>query len=150
MYVRSSNNPRGGMRIPENYSGNAFSPISQYTEMPPPARQSLPRTPQRLSDISPDEIGQQTAALSEEHTINSTNETVEEKGNQPSGITGASIFSSLLPSAGTSSHFPFGHGLGSEELLIMAVMLLVLISGNEQGETDGELLMLLGLLLFAG
>ena len=60
----------------------------------------------------------------------------------------ASLFSCLLPSNITSScHFPFGHGIGSEELLILAMMLLVYLS---EGETDNEFLLLLGLLLFAG
>ena len=63
---------------------------------------------------------------------------------------GTSIFSSLLPRGNLSSHFPFGHGIGSEELLILAVMLMVFLSGNECGEVDSEFLLLLGLLLFAG
>lgn len=150
MYVRSSNSPKGPMRIPENYSGNAFSPSSQYSEMPPPVRQPMPRPAPRSADISPDEIGAHAAASAQENIAKPPHESIEETRNESTVTAGASIFSSLLPSLGTSSHFPFGHGFGSEELLILAVMLLVLISGNEQGETDGELLMLLGLLLFAG
>jgi hypothetical protein len=40
--------------------------------------------------------------------------------------------------------------LGSEELLILAIMLLIFLSGNERGEVDNEALLLLGFLLFAG
>ena len=61
-----------------------------------------------------------------------------------------SIFSSLLPFASSSSNFPFGHGIGGEELLILGVMLLVYLSGNERGKVDNEFLLLLGLLLFSG
>lgn len=62
----------------------------------------------------------------------------------------SSLLSAFLPPAASSSHFPFGHGLGSEELLILAIMLLILLSGNEKGESDNEALLLLGFLLFAG
>lgn len=63
----------------------------------------------------------------------------------------SSLFSSLLPPISKlDGHFPFGHGIGSEELLIMAMMLLVYLSGAEDGRADNELLLLLGLLLFAG
>ena len=64
--------------------------------------------------------------------------------------TGSSLLSSLLPNFDLSKHFPFGHGIGGEELLILAVMLIVFVSGNDRGEVDSELLLLLGLLLFAG
>ena len=62
----------------------------------------------------------------------------------------ASLLSALLPPTLSSSHFPFGHGLGSEEILILAIMLLIFLSGNERGEVDNEALLLLGFLLFAG
>lgn len=62
----------------------------------------------------------------------------------------SSIFSSLFPPTMLQSHFPFGHGLGTEELLILGMMLMVYMSGNERGETDNELILLLALLLFAG
>ena len=69
----------------------------------------------------------------------------KERADQPS------LFSSLLPPISKlEGHFPFGHGIGSEELLIMAMMLLVYLSGAEDGKADNELLLLLGLLLFAG
>ena len=62
-----------------------------------------------------------------------------------------SLFQTLLPPVGRlEEHFPFGHGIRSEELLIMAMMLLVYLSGEEGQKSDNELLLLLGLLLFAG
>ena len=61
-----------------------------------------------------------------------------------------SLFSSILPSGALKNNFPFGHGIGSEELLIMGIMLMVFMSGNNDKDPDGELMLLLAMLLFAG
>lgn len=60
-----------------------------------------------------------------------------------------SLFSSLFPSYDASDKFPFGHGLGSEELFIIGMMLLVYTSADRD-EVDGELLLLLCILIFMG
>ena len=70
---------------------------------------------------------------------------------KPDGKKAGSLFQTLLPPIGRlEEHFPFGHGIGSEEMLIMAMMLLVYLSGEDGQKPDNELLLLLGLLLFAG
>lgn len=46
-------------------------------------------------------------------------------------------------------HFPFGHGFGFEELLLLGLMLLLLHEGEEGGDL-GETLVLLGVLLLCG
>jgi hypothetical protein len=62
-----------------------------------------------------------------------------------------SIFDSLLPPIKSLDRsFPFGHGIGSEELLILGLMMLVYLSDSEKGHFDHEFMILLGLLLFAG
>ena len=61
-----------------------------------------------------------------------------------------SLLSSLIPKTSFLGNFPFGHGIGGEELLILGIMLLVYLSGYEKGEIDGEFIILLALLLFAG
>ncbi len=51
------------------------------------------------------------------------------------------------------SHFPFGHGLGAEEWLILGLILLLLheAGGNQQDRGDlDETVILLGLLLLGG
>ena len=165
MYVKPSAN-RYGMKLPENYSGNAFSNQSPYSEMPPPARMptqrqdmTIPDVPMR--DIPTEEYHQEFVsphfpreaeeesydASHDEHYDESFAEPRQKTQNMPAS---PSIFSSLLPKGGLSTHFPFGHGIGSEELLILAVMLMVFLSGNETGEVDSEFILLLGLLLFAG
>lgn len=159
MYVRPSNTGARTIKLPENYSGNAFSNHSPYSDMPPPTRTTQPR-----ADIPPEAVGTdtrsvfgqepvQTSVQTERHEEAFANEKKDDShrpvGTAPS-LPASSIFSSLLPRSDLSKHFPFGHGIGSEELLILAVMLMVFLSGNEKGEVDSEFLLLLGLLLFAG
>ncbi len=124
--------------------------------MPPPARTTQPQPQHRENiqyestpdlDIPPEEIRQEFVSP----TFTEVEEDkVEDTTAQRAAGTVPSIFSSLLPKGALSSHFPFGHGIGSEELLILAVMLMVFLSGNESGEVDSEFILLLGLLLFAG
>lgn len=149
MYVRPPSPQPHTVKLPENYSGSAFTRQPIYTQMPPPARahslraEDVPREIPRDLDIPPEETRQDFVAPV-------YNEPPEEHTEERSAGASPSIFSSLLPRSNLSSHFPFGHGIGSEELLIIAVMLLVFLSGNESGEVDSEFILLLGLLLFAG
>lgn len=148
MYVRPPSPGPGNMRLPENYSGNAFQRQPIYTQMPPPIR-TQPTRQDSTSQEAPRSIDIPPEETMQEYIIPTYNES-EEKHEERAVSTTPSIFSSLLPKANPSAHFPFGHGIGSEELLIIAVMLLVFLSGNESGEVDSEFILLLGLLLFAG
>ena len=153
MYTRRPDQTRQGIKIPENYSGHAFREPPVYSDMPPPARIEIPPTERRDATVTPEKdeaIGYPSAdsphfePIVEEIAPESLQEEkpTEETKQPPTSIIPTSIAS--------SSHFPFGHGLGGEELLIMAMMLLVLLSGKDEGESDHELLLLLGILLFAG
>ena len=161
MYVR----PQGdrGVKVPENYSGHAFRDSSPYGDMPPPAhiptsptlkRERVIVPPQAISQATSQPIydTEQENIAEERYTIAQDEvEKSENDYNDPPINTdepkSSSIFASLLPTTTShSSHFPFGHGIGSEELLILAIMLLVFLSE----ESDQELLLLLGFLLFAG
>ena len=157
MYVRPPSQTKQRVRVPENYSGHAFTGNGDYNDMPPPARQTPPR-----SDIPPRElISNEDNSLDtrHEHTlpatteapvalIHTSDEKQEDTDRKDNG--NSSLLSHLLPPSGKSSHFPFGHGIGSEELLIMGAMLLVYLHGNECGEHDNDFLILLALLLFSG
>ena len=151
MYVRPPSSRVNTVKLPENYSGNAFSRQAIYSEMPPPtrtqaARQDIPQTEKPINlDRPPEEISDNFTLP----TYNDLENTTAEPTEKPTAPA-SSIFSSLLPRGALSTHFPFGHGIGSEELLILAVMLLVFLSGSETGEMDSEFILLLGLLLFAG
>ena len=167
MYKRPSERSTQGIRIPENYGGNAFRPANALFADPPKAPPPLVdgRTesftkasfseipghdlpPGRESDLPTDVITNEEERLAE-FPPTSIHTDVDQKTREEERKSGSKpLFSSLLPSKlASSTRFPFGHGIGSEELLILAMMLLVHLSGEE---TDNEFLLLLGLLLFAG
>lgn len=135
MYSRSPSD-RDGIRIPENYSGNAFR-TDIYNETV-----NQEETQEKTEDITPPIPPQFPVMVPNDEKQNPD---FNEKANPPQ----KSIFSSLLPSQATSSRFPFGHGIGSEELFILGIMLLVYTS-NDNKPVDNELLMLLCILLFSG
>ena len=155
MYARQNDSRRSQVKIPENYSGHAFKSTSPYSDMPPPTH--LPAPPgdwrQEQIELPPDEaknsdINAETEA--EAFSQEEVEEVITKATEKHDGKT-SSIFSSLLPSSILDgNHFPFGHGLGREEILILAIMLLVYLSGEEKGKPDTEFLLMLGLLLFAG
>ena len=157
MYKRPPDRTSQTIKIPKNYSGSAFrfqdsSPdlISDTdndkrfssNDFPEPNVKDATDAPRDL----PREETEQT--YKDPYTEEKAVPISVSKEVKPQKKDSTSLFSSLLPSNITSScHFPFGHGIGSEELLILAMMLLVYLS---EGETDNEFLLLLGLLLFAG
>ncbi len=174
MYVRQPSQNNSRVKLPDNYGGNAFSAQS-YNDMPPPARQSVrpdsqapyegdyphaeptPKSspyaeqlrglvyaPSRSPYIDQDDIAPPSPPDTEDRAIDHAAVEVKQSGQTPS------IFSSLIPKGFPSGNFPFGHGIGGEELLILGLMLLIYISGAEKGEVDSEFIILLGLLLFAG
>ena len=128
------------IKIPDNYSGNAFQSQIYYSP-PPDIRQNQggdeienPRLPEK-SNI--EESRAEKEAFTETHENKSASSTKPD-----------SLLSSLFPSKSLKNHFPFGHGIGSEEILILGIMSLIFFSDDK--EPDGELIMLLALLLFAG
>ena len=159
MYARSPDPNKQSVKIPENYGGHAFRSSGMYNDMPPPARVEplTERSPQQ-SDAGTDHdvdpyINEPDTAF-EPYTDQAPQNIglyapPPARPPEPSPSPSPSIFSSLMPpSASASGHFPFGHGIGSEEILIIAMMLLVYLSDSDSA--DNELLLLLGLLLFAG
>ena len=147
MYVRPPNNNLSELKLPENYSGNAFSRFSAYADMPPPAK-----APQQKNEPGgvEDNLSRRETADNYPEEPQEVVAVVKRQGDSTDKSSGGSLLSSLLPNFDLSKHFPFGHGIGGEELLILAIMLIVFVSGNDRGEVDSELLLLLGLLLFAG
>lgn len=176
MYVRPPAESRGRVKIPENYSGHAFRDQSPFGDMPPPTHIDNPVRRERSNgqatddrppyhSPSPPPQDDREDPLDDAFPDYSTHESDLYHGNEDErprvsdsetskkdaeNSQKTSIFSSLLPSSTSGArHFPFGHGIGSEEILILAIMLLVYLSGDGD-EPDNELLLLLGFLLFAG
>lgn len=121
MYM-SNRTDIGKISIPKNYSGNAFR-----EDYAPPEENK-----EEVTEFYPTEP--QIPLLPP----------------APKSENKSSLLSSLLPNLKNASTFPFGHGLGSEELFILGIMLLVFMSGENGGEIDSELLILLSVLLFCG
>ena len=159
MYVRPPDPQR--TKLPENYRGNAFGASGEYTDMPPPTRLPHPSydlppeerstpLPQREIDVEKSDKAHIDARVDDERlkapvaSIGLSTSALRE------GEHKTSLLSSLIPPASSSSRFPFGHGLGTEELLILGMMLLVFMHGTDSGEVDNELIILLALLLFSG
>lgn len=158
MYARRPD-PSRPLRVPENYSGHAFSGRDRGNDMPPAARAPQPPYTPPPSDLPPDSYdpAMQAEAIPAEESPAVTSKEERPKADtappetRSESARPASLLSALFsPIEEIGKHFPFGHGIGSEELLILAIMLLVLLSGNESGHPDSEALLLLGLLLFAG
>ena len=140
MYSRPTDRARARINIPDNYNGNAFSGINSLTP--------------RYSDLKDEEI--EDAAKEPQDNLQDRPITIYEEHSPPLPTPislpkeekKSTALASLLPTfVGSEAHFPFGHGIGHEELLIIAMMAMIFMA---EGETDNELLLLLGLLLFAG
>ncbi len=179
MYVRPPVQSKENIKIPENYSGSAFS-SAQYRPRPNNSRdlpheeylqkEYIKRPPEQKSSYTPEKsynekpsaahygaaLGQ--SSISEEiFEIQSQSQTesdvvpdVIEMRKSETEQKRPSLLSSVFPPELLKNNFPFGHGIGSEELLILAMMFLVFNSSEDGREPDTELIMLLALLLFAG
>ncbi len=150
MYSKSMGNSyaNGGRRrdpyrrplyIPPNYHGTAMtvSPSSPYVELHEPEAPPIPSE----TTVATETVRREEAPPTEEATL-------EAKGN-----TDLPTQPNLLQSLLSSSHFPFGHGLGYEELLLLGLILFLMREGEENKEAEDDrtlTLLLLGALLFLG
>lgn len=147
MYSRPPDHTRNRIKIPDNYNGNAFGGVndlsSRYSDL---KEEAFAQDREKDDILAPlKEAPVVEAVRTVENEINGAKSPTELSALQP---TKSSSLASLLPTfIGSSSHFPFGHGIGQEELLILAMMAMIFMS---DGETDNEMILLLGLLLFAG
>ncbi len=125
MYTRipSGRFPRG-MRVPENYSGNAFRGIPPEQEMPPSKESEPPAPPPEVENVR-EEIGDNPPSEPSEPHV-------------PVGHT-SPPFGLHLP----FKLFSHGDGIGFEELLLIGLILLI----SQEGKND-DLVLLLILLLF--
>lgn len=149
MYSKSmgSHYANGGQRrdpyrrplyIPPNYRGTAMtvSPSSPYVELHEPEAEGISY-----------EAVENTERDHREETA-----TPEKTAREGKGDTAVSAAPNLLQSLLSGNHFPFGHGLGYEELLLLGLMLFLMHEGEESDAEDDRTLplLLLGALLFMG
>jgi len=126
---------RRGVYVPPNYSGTAigmdsgptprFDDLPQVSNLPKPSVDSLPTE------------GEQPPM--EEATVVSS----------VASATPANPLGMLL----NSQHFPFGHGLGYEELFLLGLLLFLMKEKPDDAKDGDDLsltLLLIGVLLFCG
>ena len=160
MYSRPTEHLKRKINIPDNYSGNAFKKHGEdrdiisspnYRDLSPTVRNpsQIPSGPQLSQQSRSDTDFEDLKETDSFDSIENSSYTPDTgTSDQQSKIPTSSPFASVLPSfSASSNHFPFGHGIGSEELLILAMMMLVYMSDDKP---DNEFLLILGLLLFAG
>ncbi len=144
MYSRSKDRPDYTIQPPRHYSGWAFPP--------PSTRSAPPPSDEPLASPSPAPLPLPTPTLppvqEEKKEAKETQE--EEKRDTPVSLPKPppppaflQPFQSLFGNIGNA--FPFAHGLGFDEILILGLMILL-----AQNDHDPDILLLLGLLLFCG
>ena len=156
MYSRYHNRPDPSIRIPENYSGCAFSDShTTPKKSSPPSASSAP--PPRRIDVAkptpPEKGGYENSIapplplllppVKKEEPREATKEepappTLSVKHSDP-----PEPLKKLFGNMGSA--FPFSHGLGFDEMLIIG--LIILLSRNEE---DHDMILWLALLLFCG
>ena len=135
MYA-SNRYEREMMRIPQNYSGNAFSPPKMRDSAALPETEGVSLAERAEEEIAPAAEGNHAVPATE----SSDQEQISEEGK---------TIQASLPATERVGGFPLLRGgLGQEELLLMG-MLYLLYSGGDKAGND-EILWLLALLLLAG
>lgn len=136
--------------VPHNYSGTALGA--------PPDGVSPATDGTRLSSADLPEEDLSVVPADASRFVEPAEETAEattvaaEPVSKGKSLVPPSLFSGFL----SGHHFPFGHGIGYEELLILGLILFLMSEGRE-GDMDGKgnddlsmTLLLLGALLFCG
>lgn len=122
-----------GVYVPLNYSGTAIGTATQ----PAPCREGA--SPQHQVADTSEEIADHVDAVSESYDLAPLQTACEE--NQP------------LSDQGKTRYFPFGHGLGFEELFLLGLLLFLIGESSEDNCEGHDLslpLLLVGALLFCG
>ena len=146
MYSRAKDRPRSPIRLPDHYSGWAFRdlPPNDTQDLPlphsaPPDALSLSPRPMQESEPCHSPTSPPTPPC-EEHPAAPTPSCAPQKPPSPSFL---QPFEHLFGKIGSA--FPFSHGLGFDELMILGLILLL-----SHSDHDPDVLLLLGLLLFCG
>ena len=146
------------VQLPPNYSGSAFSfdPGSPHADSPrPPAPLPSEQTPRPdfrgLPQIGTlthgDDRQPQDAPLPAPPPV-----TGDDSGCPPPAPAPVPAPRPSAPPLFDGTHFPLGHGLGQEEIVLIGLCLLLLHEGSESGSGGDlwETLLLLGALLLCG
>lgn len=139
-----------GVYVPPNYSGTAIgmeaSPTPRFDDLP-----QVSNLPDRQDDRRDDRSRDRKEGDCERGVEDLPPADVQEV----TPVSAAETRNSLTGGLMSHSHFPFGHGLGYEELFLMGLLLFLLKeTPSEHGDSDGDdlplTLLLIGALLFCG
>lgn len=140
MYSRFSGKQERVVQLPEHYSGWAFDQAAEKRN----------ESPQKKPPLQGPEIAKPTPPPHREATAPVTAPTEHEEALSSSAAPatiesedGQSIPTGLF--GGLGKTFPFSHGIGFEELLLLGLILLL-----ARDEEDRDTVLWLGLLLFCG
>lgn len=133
MYSRYHGRQDGSVELPRDYGGNAFS-----TERVSPE----PMGGGRIEVARPTVAEPEPIVEPSPPSLPVIEETSEREIPPPRPLPHPSLTAGLLP---MGKGFPFAHGIGFEELLILGLILLL-----SQSEVGSETLLWLCLLLFCG
>lgn len=147
MYSRSLGRPsyqgsRPHLRVPPNYSGTAIG--APPPDGVPPATDGVP-----LTTVPNDVPSTFDNPSTEVESAPVKTEALPETAETPAASAEKSVSSAGLFSG---KHFPFGHGIGTEELLLLG-LIVFLLHEDDGKQNDSDLSMtvlLLGALLFLG
>ena len=146
--------PRSPMQVPANYSGHAIvdgeeRPLGRLEEDSAPLSADLP-TP-HFEDLPRISHGGEPLHRPTPRTLPSSAE--PSRGDLPALRDAPPVLPPSRPHAAPPPlRFPFGHGIGFEELFLLGLILFLLYEGGEgSGGSDlDETVILLGLLLLLG
>jgi len=165
MYSRAKDRPKAPIRLPDHYSGWAFRdpPPNDTPEEPIPHRappDAIPLSPSTHNDSSDDTHLSVPTYEAVPHVPSARQDVpcdpTPSRDLPPHALTPPCDVQKKSPAHSPSpswmhslgkigSAFPFSHGLGFDELILLGLILL--LSHNDH---DPDVLLLLGLLLFCG
>ena len=143
MYSRYNNSPEKPLRIPENYSGYAFAGGKPRQEIPRQIDVAKP-TPAPPKEEEPKVPPSAEPQKSISGAFSAPDEKPHEKEEKVAQSASVSLYEATKPKT-SARGFPFGHGIGFDELLLIG--LIVLLHGSEG---DSDVVLWLILLLFMG
>ena len=153
MYSRYSEKSNAAIQIPDHYSGCAFPKATPnrvtHTESGIPSRVEIakPSAPTAENASAIREERTDTSREPPRHTevipVHERQERAEKQEKKEPSAQTAAPFPGRLGNLGAA--FPFSHGIGFEELLILGLILLL-----SKSDRETDLIPMLGLLLFCG
>ncbi|MBQ9162751.1 MAG: hypothetical protein IJX74_05685 [Clostridia bacterium] len=145
---------RDGVRLPANYKGTAFNSDGTYSRTyTARAKDTDVSTVETVEQAEPshEEVAQEVQPTNPPPTDEGQADEKKSDESKPAGL--SDLLRSLGGGMANAKSFPFGHGIGFEELLLLGLILFISDDGNSSGcskEEQDLTRLLLAALLFCG